>query len=115
MTRFFTVRAGTRPQTIRFRQPPPTVVGRPVVLSARATSQLPVSLGSDTRSVCTVSGTTVTALAAGMCTITASQGGNAAFRPARDVARSLEIQAGPQRQMIDFGPPPAARPARASR
>ena len=107
--RSFTVHAGTRPQAIRFRQPPPTVVGRPVVLSVRATSQLPVSLRSDTRSVCTVSGTTLTALAAGMCTITASQGGSAAFRPARDVARSLEIQAGPQRQMIHFSPPPAAR------
>ena len=107
--RSFTVHAGTRPQTIRFRQPPPTVVGRPVVLSARATSQLPVSLHSDTRSVCTVSGTTVTALAAGMCTITASQGGNAAFRSAPDVARSLEIQAGKQSQMIDFRRPSAAR------
>ncbi len=107
--RSFTVHAGTRPQTIRFRQPPPTMAGRPVVLSARATSQLPVSLRSGTRSVCTVSGTTVTALAAGMCTITASQGGNAVFRPARDVARSLEIQAGPQPQMIHFSPPPAAR------
>ena len=109
MARSFAVHAGTRPQTIRFRQPPPAVVGRPVVLSARASSQLPVSLRSDTRPVCTVSGTTVTAQAAGMCTITASQGGNAAFRPARDVARSLEIQAGPQPQMIHFGTPPAAR------
>ena len=109
VTRFFRVRAGTRPQRIRFRQPPGTVVGRPVVLFARATSQLPVSLRSDTRLVCTVSGTTVTALAAGMCTITASQGGNAAFRAAPDVARSLEVQSGPQPQMIDFGTPPAAR------
>ena len=113
--RSFTVHAGTRPQTIRFRQPPGTVVGRPVVLSARATSKLLVSLRSDTRPVCTVSGTTVTAQAAGMCTITASQGGNAAFRPAPEVARSLEIQAGAQPQMIDFRTPPAARAGRASR
>ena len=109
LARSFTVHTGTRPQTIRFRQPPGTVAGRPVVLFARATSQLPVSLRSDTRSVCTVSGTTLTALAAGMCTITASQGGNAAFGSAPDVARSLEIQAGAQPQVIDFRAPPAAR------
>ncbi len=109
MARSLTVHAGTRPQTIRFRQPPPTVAGRPVVLFARATSQLPVSLRSDTRPVCTVSGTTVTALAAGMCTITASQGGNATFRSAPDVARSLEIQAGPRPQEIHFRAPSATR------
>ena len=107
--RSFTVHAGSRPQTIMFRQPPGTVVGRPVVLSARATSQLPVSLRSDTRLVCTVSGTTVTALAAGMCTITASQGGNAIFRAAPEMARSLEIQAGPQPQQIHFTAPSATR------
>jgi hypothetical protein len=109
VARSFTVYAGTRPQTITFRPPPGTVAGRPIVLFARATSRLPVSFRSDTPAVCTVSGTTVTALAAGMCTITASQGGSAAFKPATDVPRSLEIRAGAQPQLIDFGTPSPTR------
>jgi hypothetical protein len=103
------IHAGVRPQAINFSQPAGTVVGRPIVLSATATSRLPVSFRSDTRPVCTVSETTVTALTAGVCTITASQGGSVLFRAAQDVARSLEVQAGPQPQTITFGAPPAAR------
>ncbi len=109
VARSFTVQAGTRSQTITFTPPPGTVVGRPIVLFARATSKLPVSFRSDTPAVCTVSGATVTARAAGLCTITASQGGSAAFRPATDVPRSLEIRAGPQPQVIQFGTPSPAR------
>jgi hypothetical protein len=109
MARSFSVRAGTGRQIIRFRQPPGTAVGRPLVLFASATSHLPVSFRSDTPSVCTVSGTTVTALASGMCTITASQGGSASFRPATDVPHSLRVQAGTQSQAIAFGPISATR------
>ena len=109
VARSFRVRAGTRKQAITFSPPPGTVAGSPVILVASATSRLPVSLHSDTRQVCTVSGRTLTALAAGMCTITASQGGNALFRAAPDVARSLEIQAGRQSQTITFGPLLSAR------
>jgi hypothetical protein len=107
VARSIKVHAGTKPQRIAFTQPAGIVAGSRVVLSASATSRLPVSFRSDPRQVCTVSGTTVTAVVAGMCTITASQGGNATFRAAPDVAHSLEIQAGAQPQKIAFGPLPA--------
>jgi hypothetical protein len=107
VARSIKIHAGTKPQKIAFTQPAGIVAGSRVVLTASATSRLPVSFRSDPRQVCTVSGTTVTALLAGMCTITASQGGNATFRAARDVAHSLEIQAGAQPQKIAFGPLPA--------
>src|SRR5262249_34639642 len=63
-------------QIITFTPPDGMSLGQPVTLSASATSGLMVSFRSDTPSVCTVSGDTVTAIAAGTCTVTASQGGS---------------------------------------
>jgi len=60
-------------------------------VAASATSGLPVSFTSNTPAVCTVSGATVTTVAPGTCTITASQGGSAGFAPARDVTRSFQV------------------------
>ncbi len=84
------VQATLAPQTITFGQPPGATVGTPAVLSARASSGLPVSFSSDTPSVCTVTGSTVTTVAAGPCTITASQGGSARYAAAPDVTRSFQ-------------------------
>jgi len=84
------VPAGPAPQTITFGQPPDATVGAPVVLSARASSGLAVSFSSDTPSVCTVAGSAVTTVAAGPCTITASQGGSARYAAAPDVTRSFQ-------------------------
>ena len=81
------------PQAIAFAQPSPAAVGRPVLLAASATSGLVVSFRSDTPSVCTVSGPTVTAIAAGTCAITASQVGDDRFAAARDVPRSFAVHA----------------------
>jgi sugar lactone lactonase YvrE len=60
-------------------------------VSAVASSNLTVTLRSDTPSVCTVSGTTVTLVATGTCTIIASQIGNVTFEPAAPVTRSFSI------------------------
>ncbi|HET9079574.1 MAG TPA: hypothetical protein VFO01_03535 [Trebonia sp.] len=81
------------PQSIAFAQPSPAAVGRPVLLAASATSGLVVSFRSDTPSVCTVSGPTVTAIAAGTCAVTASQAGDDRFAAARDVPRSFAVHA----------------------
>src|SRR5260370_10591474 len=70
-------------QTITFPQPPDTALtAGPVTLAATATSGLAVSYTSTTLAVCTVSGSFVTLLSAGTCSITANQAGNATFAAA---------------------------------
>src|SRR5438552_4165063 len=60
-----------------------------VTLSATATSALPVTFTSTTTPVCTVSGTTLSVLAPGACSITASQQGNAQYAAASPVTRTF--------------------------
>src|SRR5262249_21057374 len=69
-------------QAITFGQPSAADVGQVDPLSASTTSGLAVSFRSDTPSVCTVSGTTVTTVTAGTCIITASQAGSGRYAPA---------------------------------
>lgn len=54
-------------------------VGGTVTLAAAATSGLAVSFGAGPAGVCTIVGSTVTAVAPGICNITADQGGNANY------------------------------------
>jgi hypothetical protein len=102
------------PQTITF--PPqadqPFVANGtfPIDPEATASSGLPVSYASDTPAICTISGTIVTMVAPGTCTIVASQEGDANWLPAEPVRQDIEIvgnQAQPQ--TITF-PPQAAQP-----
>jgi hypothetical protein len=65
----------------------------PLSLSASATSGLAVSFTSLTPGVCTVSGTTVTLLWTGMCTIQATQPGNGSWLAATPVSRSFNVVA----------------------
>lgn len=68
-----------------------------VVVSGTATSALPVDYASDTPSVCSVnSAGAVTLLAAGTCTITASQSGSDVYDPADDVQDSIQVTRLPQ-------------------
>ena len=113
---------GKTPQAIAFAQPRAAVVGQPGTLAASATSGLAVSFRSDTPSVCTVSGDTVTAIAVGTCAVTASQAGDDHFAAARDLQRSFAVQGGQVNgnnrqtndgqtktsQAISFGQPQAA-------
>jgi hypothetical protein len=78
-------------QTITFAQPATQTVGTPLTLIATATSGLAVSFASTTSAVCTVSGTTATFLAAGTCTIQATQAGNSTYAAATMVARSFTV------------------------
>ena len=78
-------------QTITFGQPPDVTVGVPVTLSASASSGLPVSFSSGTPSVCTVKGSAVTTVAAGPCTITASQAGSTDYAAAPSVTQSFQV------------------------
>ncbi len=78
-------------QTISFGPITPQELGSSPALSATASSGLPVSFASQTPAVCTVSGSTVTLLASGTCTILASQAGGAAYLPAPVVAQSFTV------------------------
>jgi hypothetical protein len=68
-----------------------------------------VSFRSDTPSVCTVSGATVTTRRAGTCAVTASQAGDDRYLAAQEVAQSFQVHAGHQAQTITFAQPPEAK------
>jgi sugar lactone lactonase YvrE len=63
----------------------------PFRLSATASSGLAVSFASTSRAVCTVSGATMTLVAAGTCTIQATQTGNSNYGAATPVNQSFQI------------------------
>ena len=75
-------RTGTA-QTITFATPDDTIVTSPdFTVSPTASSSLPVTVTSETTSVCTVSGHTVHLVAAGTCTLTGTQNGDATYASA---------------------------------
>jgi uncharacterized protein (TIGR03437 family) len=81
-------------QTITFGQLSNVTLGiAPFPVSATASSGLAVSFASTTPTVCTVSGSTVTIIAAGTCSITASQAGNANYTSATPVTQSFTVTA----------------------
>ncbi len=65
-----------------------------VKLAATTDSGLPVTYTSLTPKVCTVSGTTVTIVGTGTCTIEASQQGDATHGPAEPVQQSFTVASG---------------------
>ncbi len=80
------------PQTITFKDPGTQTMGStPAALVAASTSGLPVRLDSTTPSVCSVNGTTLTLLATGACTITASQAGNDSVAAAVTASRTFTV------------------------
>jgi uncharacterized repeat protein (TIGR03803 family) len=82
-----------------------TVVGAPFDLSATASSNFPVSYSVDDTSVATVSGSTITIVAAGSVTVTAHQEGDENFLAADDVAQVLVVNK--LTQTISFAELPA--------
>jgi ABC-type Fe3+-hydroxamate transport system substrate-binding protein len=63
----------------------------PFTVSATASSGLAVIFYSETSRVCTVSGSTVTLVAVGSCTIVATQPGNADYAAASPVDESFQV------------------------
>ncbi len=99
----FTVNAALIAQTITFSTIPTQTVGTPLTLTATASSGLAVTYTSTTTSVCTVSGTTATFLAAGTCSIDANQSGNSTYAAAPMVPQSFTVNAALIAQTITFG------------
>ena len=91
-------------QTITFANPGDQEMPTGTVsLTATADSGLTVSLASSTASVCTVSGTTLSLVAEGTCTITASQAGSGDYLAADNVERSFTVSKASQ--TITFADP----------
>jgi len=103
-----TTMVGTQQITGFVTLPKSLVVGSTFSVAATATSKLPV--GFVASGPCTVAVRTVTITGSGICTVTASQAGNASFLPALDVVRTTVVKSA---QAITFAPLPAG-PAAAS-
>ena len=95
-------------QTISFTSTAPSgaVVGGPsYAISATASSGLAVSFSAagSSAGVCTVSGSTVSLVGTGTCTVNANQSGNSSYLPAAQVQQSFSASApGKSSQTITF-------------
>jgi hypothetical protein len=78
-------------QTITFNNPGSQNFGTTPTLSATASSGLSVAFTSATTSVCTVSGSTLTFLTTGNCTVNADQAGNGTYNAATQVTQSFTV------------------------
>ncbi|MFA7266806.1 MAG: pentapeptide repeat-containing protein, partial [Candidatus Nanopelagicales bacterium] len=88
-----TFAAGQASQTITFELPSRySAEVATLPLQATATSGLAVTFTTQTPETCTVSGATANLVAAGTCTITASQAGNTNFVAAPDVTASTLLE-----------------------
>ena len=100
-------------QTIQFTSTSPAgaVVGGPgYTVTANATSGLAVSftLAGSSAGICTLSGSTVSLVGAGTCTINANQAGNASYFAAAQVQQSFTISLRPQTIGFSSTPPGSA-------
>jgi uncharacterized protein (TIGR03437 family) len=103
--RSFTVSG--KSQTIAFAALSSQTLGAaPFAIGATASSGLPVSFASTTAAVCTVSGSTVTLVAVGTCTIQATQAGDSTtWAAATPVTQGFTVTAAPlTAQTITFNP-----------
>ena len=83
--------SGTQAQAIAYSLANSGNVGNLISLNGTASSGLAVTYTSSTPSVCSVSGTILTLLTSGICTVTANQAGNSAYSPATPVTQSMTV------------------------
>ncbi|MEL4277827.1 putative Ig domain-containing protein, partial [Shewanella xiamenensis] len=83
------------PQTITFNNPGAQTFGTTPTLTASSSAGggYVVTFTSSTPGVCTVSGTTLTFVTAGTCTINANQAGDSSYLAAPQVSRSFAVSA----------------------
>lgn len=80
-----------RPQTIVFRNPGSQALdGQPTTLSATVNTGRPVTFSTSTPTVCSVSGSTLSKLANGLCVVTATQSGDDIFASVK-LDRSIPV------------------------
>jgi outer membrane protein OmpA-like peptidoglycan-associated protein len=104
-TATFTITVALPAQTLSFTQPANVALGSsPAALVATASpSGYSVAFASTTTGVCTLSGTTLTLIAGGTCSITASQDGNPSYSAAADVVKSFSVYSGSLSGTATFG------------
>jgi hypothetical protein len=91
-------------QSIHFPAPQDVTFGiGPFTVTASASSGLNVTVSSNTPAVCTVSGMTVSVTHGGVCTLTATQPGNAAYAAAAAVTRTFSVR--PQQPAVTWPAP----------
>ncbi len=96
---------GRGQQTITFPAPAPVpLAAGTVTIDPAANSGLPVTVTSADPAVCTVTGTTVTLHATGVCVLRAQRPGTAHWAAATDV--EVRFTVGRGQQTITFTPPP---------
>jgi trimeric autotransporter adhesin len=101
VTQSFTISQGS--QTITFGALSNVGFGTsPFTVTASASSGLPVSFASTSPAACTMNGATVAIIAAGTCSITASQAGNGSYLPATSVTQNFTVLANAASQVITF-------------
>lgn len=85
------------PQTITFMLPAKvSVQTKTHALTGTASSGLPVTYASNSPAVCTISGSTLNLLSAGICSVAASQAGSGSFDPAADVTAVATVSSLPE-------------------
>lgn len=92
------VNLGKASQTISFQPIAGSanlIAGQSTSAVAQSTSGLSVTITSDTTSLCTVSGSTITLISDGVCILRGSQTGNSNFLAATQVTESFEISPKP--------------------
>ena len=113
-TQSFTIAPLKQDQTASFTSTVPSsaTVGGSYTPTATATSGLSVTFGTSTPTTCTFSSGTVSFIAAGTCTVTADQAGDATYNPATQVTQSFTVSLPPvvaDPYTIDFETAPANR------
>lgn len=89
-------------QTITFPNPGTQTTAATPTAGASSTSGLTITYSSNTTDVCTVSGSTITTLMAGTCSITADQPGDDSYSAAEPVTVTFTVTKSPQ--TITFEP-----------
>ena len=82
---------GSTQQTITFGPIPTQSANSTLLLSATASSGLPVSFSSITPTICTISASTVSLLTFGTCSVQAIQMGNPTYAPAEPVSETFSV------------------------
>lgn len=83
-------------QTISFAPLSNAYLGaQPITINATASSALPVSLTSNSPTICSVNGATASVLAVGTCSITATQTGSTTYAAATPVTQTFNISIPP--------------------
>jgi len=91
-----TVNGEAQTITVKPNPVPAQTVGTPLTLTITTSSGLPFTVASTTPAICTVSGSGLTFIASGTCTINVNAAGNSVYAAAPQVTLSIGVNGEPQ-------------------